>query len=298
MGAIKTEMRVLLVGHSGQLGKCIEREIGSEVNLINFDHKNHKILEISKIREPITSIKPDVILNATAWTDVDGAETEKELAREANAIIPRNLATIASELDIPFYQISTDYVFSGNSSSPWEVNSPTVPRTIYGYTKLEGERLSLENYPEGTRILRTAWLYSSFRGNFAKTMIKLALKNSDNISVVSDQIGQPTSAVDLAKQIYLCLSSNLNPGVYHATNSGVASWNEFAKEIFLLVGADPARVKEIDSSDLEVATPRPQYSVLSHKCWENTGIAPMGHWREALTNQIDNIKDSVMKEGL
>lgn len=282
-------MKALVIGQSGQLGRSISREFTTKMDLISFNSREHNLIELSAIRKPIIELKPDVIINTAAWTNVDAAESKESLAREANVLIPSNLATLARELSIPFYQISTDYVFSGISSVPWEVNSPTNPISVYGITKLEGEFQSLEIYSEGTRIIRTAWLYSSYGRNFAKTIVKLALQNKNDISVVSDQYGQPTSAIDLANQINLCLSSNLSPGIYHATNSGSATWNEFAREIFLLLEEDPERVLKIDSESLDLAATRPNYSVLSHDCWQGTGIEPMRDWRNALATQIEEI---------
>ncbi len=282
-------MKVLVVGQSGQLGRSISREFTTKMDLISFNSREHNLIELSAIRKPIIELKPDVIINTAAWTNVDTAESNESLAREANVLIPSNLATLARELSIPFYQISTDYVFSGISSVPWEVNSPTNPISVYGITKLEGEFQSLEIYSEGTRIIRTAWLYSSYGKNFVKTIVKLALQNKNDISVVSDQYGQPTSAIDLANQNNLCLFSNLSPGIYHATNSGSATWNEFAREIFLLLEEDPERVLKIDSKGISRAAARPNYSVLSHECWEGTGIEPMRDWRNALATQIEEI---------
>jgi dTDP-4-dehydrorhamnose reductase len=296
VGAVKEHMKVLVVGQSGQLGRSISREFTTKMNLISFNSREHNLVELSAIRKPIIESKPDVIINAAAWTNVDAAESNESLAREANALIPSNLATLARELSIPFYQISTDYVFAGIASIPWEVNSPTNPDSVYGVTKLEGEMQSLEIYREGTRILRTAWLYSCFGKNFVKTMIRLALQNKNNISVVSDQYGQPTSAIDLANQIQLCLSLDLPPGIYHATNSGSATWNEFAREIFLLLDEDPERVLKIDSKGISRAAARPIYSVLSHDCWQGTGIEPMRDWRNALATQIEEIAYIVKTE--
>jgi dTDP-4-dehydrorhamnose reductase len=296
VGAVKEHMKALVIGQSGQLGRSISREFTTKMDLISFNSREHNLIELSAIRKPIIELKPDVIINTAAWTNVDAAESKESLAREANVLIPSNLATLARELSIPFYQISTDYVFSGISSVPWEVNSPTNPISVYGITKLEGEFQSLEIYSEGTRIIRTAWLYSSYGRNFAKTIVKLALQNKNDISVVSDQYGQPTSAIDLANQINLCLSSNLSPGIYHATNSGSATWNEFAREIFLLLEEDPERVLKIESKGMMRAAARPNYSVLSHECWEGTGIEPMRDWQKTLANQIEEITNAVKTE--
>ena len=234
-------MKWLITGGTGQLGTALRKEF--ETQSINFISLSKSQLEISQDHSisAITSYSPDVIINCAAWTNVDGAEKDKHGAFLVNAVGARNVAIAAKELHAKLIHISTDYVFSGCSSAPWRTEDLREPKSIYGESKLAGENAILEIYPEKSYVLRTAWLYSPWRRNFAKTMLKLALSNKE-VEVVSDQVGQPTSALDLSKQIVSISKANLPPGVYHGTNSGEASWFEFACEIFKLAEIGRAHV--------------------------------------------------------
>jgi dTDP-4-dehydrorhamnose reductase len=282
-------VRTIIVGQSGQLGRELLKALSTNHEIIDVDYKDLTPWNLKQLFESVYPLRPDLVINSAAWTNVDSAEVMEGLAFEVNAIWPENLALLCKELAIPFFQFSTDYVFSGEPNQPIGIERIKNPTNAYGRTKAVGEDRILKVYEKGSYIFRTAWLYSKHRRNFAKTMVKLALQNKNDISVVSDQYGQPTSAIDLANQINLCLSSNLSPGIYHATNSGSATWNEFAREIFLLLEEDPERVLKIDSKGISRAAARPNYSVLSHECWEGTGIEPMRDWRNALATQIEEI---------
>ena len=179
-------------------------------------------------------------------------------------------------------QVSTDYVFDGSGTSPYPEDAPLNPISAYGRTKAEGERLARAAHPDGTYIVRTAWIYGASGSNFAKTMLRLAAAH-DTVSVVTDQIGQPTWTADLARQIVALLDSDAPAGVYHGTNSGQASWFEFTKEIFRLAGLDPERVLPTTSAEFVRTAPRPDYSVLGHDAWARVGLSPMRDWREALS---------------
>jgi dTDP-4-dehydrorhamnose reductase len=179
-------------------------------------------------------------------------------------------------------QVSTDYVFDGSSTAPYDETTPLNPISAYGRTKAEGERLALEANPGGTYIVRTAWLYGAGGPNFAKTMLRLAASH-DTVSVVTDQRGQPTWTGDLARQIVELLDADAAPGIYHATNSGDASWFDFTREIFQVVGLDPDRVKPTTSAQFVRPAPRPDNSVLGHDGWARAGISPMRNWKAALS---------------
>lgn len=286
----------LILGHTGQLGEEFARSLAplGKARVLNRDKWNFENLE--ETEKIIRLLKPDVILNAIAWTDVDKAEDYEEEANFVNAIIPKNLAIISKRLGIKLVQISTDYVFSGNNSEPWNIDDQVQPINAYGRSKALGEKYILDIYPANTYLFRTAWLYSSHRVNFVKTMLSLALKNEESISVVDDQFGQPTSARDLAAQIIHGLEEGISPGIYHATNSGTATWNEFAKEIFILANQEPTRVLPISSKDLIRRASRPKNSVLSHDCWAGTSLQPMRNWKVALAEQIEEIKSVVIAE--
>ena len=224
----------------------------------------------------------DVVINASAYTKVDDAESNESDAFAVNATGAQNLAIAASETGAKLVQVSTDYVFDGSATSPYDEATPLNPISAYGRTKAEGERLALAANPDGTYIVRTAWLYGAGGPNFAKTMLRLA-QSHDTVSVVTDQLGQPTWTGDLARQIVELLDADAAPGVYHATNSGEASWYDFTREIFQVVGLDPLRVKETTSAQFVRPAPRPDYSVLGHDAWTRAGIAPMRNWRAALS---------------
>ena len=185
--------------------------------------------------------------------------------------------------------ISTDFVFSGASEVPWDEESKTEPISAYGRTKAEGERQVREFLPDNSLIVRTAWLYSPWGKNFVKTMLQLALHETRIVEVVADQIGQPTSALDLATQIHAMIDHNVAPGIYHGTNSGLASWFEFAQYIFELSGADPARVVPVGFSQHPQRARRPAFSVLGHQHWLDQGLAPMRSWREAVSDVLPEI---------
>ncbi len=224
----------------------------------------------------------DVVINASAYTKVDDAETHEAEAFAVNATGAQNLAIAASEAAAKLVQVSTDYVFDGSATSPYDEATPLNPISAYGRTKAEGERLALAANPEGTYIVRTAWLYGAGGPNFAKTMLRLAASH-DTVSVVTDQLGQPTWTGDLARQIVELLDADAAPGIYHATNSGEASWYEFTREIFQVVGLDPERVKKTTSSEFVRPAPRPDYSVLGHDGWAAAGLSPMRNWKAALS---------------
>ena len=291
-------MSWIIAGGEGQLGKALTfvlKERG-----IDFNSYGSADLDI---RSPINSknilakICPTVVINAAAWTDVDRAESEPESAYSVNAQGALNLAIAAKEVGAVFAQISTDYVFSGPRSTPWQERDVRDPASVYGSSKAAGEVAVLSAYPEATYLFRTAWLYSPWGKNFAKTMTRLALKGKEQVRVVGDQIGQPTSALDLARQIIDAISIELPYGIYHGTNSGEASWFEFAQEIFRLSGEDINRLVQIDSTEIARLANRPVYSVLGHEAWKLTGatgvtIPAMRNWLIAL----DEIMPEIISE--
>ncbi len=223
----------------------------------------------------------DVVINAAAYTHVDEAEQRESEARAINAIGAANLAEAAARNSARLVQVSTDYVFRGDAVVPYSESAPRDPLSAYGRTKAEGELLALAANPNRTYIVRTAWLYGARGSNFPKTMLRLA-RERDELSVVDDQYGQPTWAADVAAQIVLLLDANPAGTIYHATNSGVASWFTFAQTLFRLMGLDPDRVRPTDSSSFSRPAPRPAYSVLSHEAWHESELPQPRNWDEAL----------------
>ena len=291
-------MKWLIAGGSGQLGLALQEELSHRG--LDFVGANSSELDITKppsVNQMVDLIKPNVIINAAAWTDVDGAESNESAAYLVNSLGPKNLAIAANKAGARLVQISTDYVFSGDTSSPWRENAPHNPQSVYGSTKSEGENFVLTTLPSNSYVVRTAWLYSPKGKNFAKTMANLALNHKGEVRIVNDQIGQPTFAGDLANQIVDLVLSNAPVGIYQGTNSGQATWFEFAQEIFKLAGADGSRVMPISSSEYPRPAKRPSYSVLSHDAWANTGLPVMRNWRIALAESMPAIMSAVKTEG-
>jgi dTDP-4-dehydrorhamnose reductase len=290
-------MSWLITGGSGQLGITVSQELDKLG--IAFEARSSKDLDItqsSTVSEAIKKLSPEVIINCAAWTDVDGAESHEIDASRVNSDGPENLALAAKLSNSKLIHVSTDYVFSGESQTPWQVADEINPQSAYGRTKAQGENRVRATCPESSFVVRTAWLYSAWGKNFAKTMTKLALRGDGEVRVVNDQVGQPTSASDLAKQLVELGLSTSPAGVYHGTNSGQATWFEFTQEIFKLSGADVGRVTPVSSSEYPRPAKRPSYSVLSHDAWASTRVKPLRDWRIALADAIPAIISSVKAE--
>jgi dTDP-4-dehydrorhamnose reductase len=290
-------MKWLITGASGQLGVALQKEL--TIRGIDFIGTNSSELDVTKpliVNQVVDFIKPTVIVNAAAWTDVDGAESNKSATYSVNSLGPQHLAIAAKKVGARLVQISTDYVFSGDASISWSENAIHNPQSVYGSTKSEGESFVLTVLPLKSYVIRTAWLYSSTGKNFAKLMTDLALNNTDDVSVVNDQIGQPTSSVDLATQIVELVLSEGPPGIYHGTNSGQATWFEFAQEIFSLVGADISRVIPVSTSEFPRPAKRPVYAVLGHDAWAGTSVPAMRNWKIALSEAMPAIILAVKPE--
>jgi len=291
-------MTWLITGGSGQLGIAVSEELGDRGIL--FHAWGSQDLDITKgpfVRDLVSQISPKVIVNCAAWTDVDGAENNELQASGVNRDGVENLAYAAKNSSAKLIHISTDYVFSGESKSPWQTGDAINPQSAYGRTKADGEGRVLSAYPENSTIVRTAWLYSPWGKNFAKTMTRLAINGDSEVRVVNDQIGQPTSATELANQLVELGLSSSPAGTYHGTNSGQGTWYEFAQEIFKLVGADTNRVVPVSSREYPRPAKRPSYSVLSHDAWAKTTVQPMRDWRIALEESVPAIISAVKAEG-
>jgi len=290
-------MSWLITGGSGQLGIAVSQELDKLG--IAFDAWSSKDLDItqySTVLEAIEKLSPTVIINCAAWTDVDGAENHEIDASRVNSDGPEFLALAAKLFHSKLIHVSTDYVFSGESQAPRQVAHEIDPRSAYGRTKAQGESRVLATYPGSSFIVRTAWLYSPWGKNFAKNMTKVALQGDGEVRVVNDQVGQPTSAADLAKLLVELGLSTSPAGIYHGTNSGQATWFEFAQEIFKLAGADVGRVTPVSSSEYPRPAKRPTYSVLSHDSWAKTYVKPLRDWRIALTEAMPAIISAVKSE--
>jgi dTDP-4-dehydrorhamnose reductase len=291
-------MTWLITGGSGQLGIAVSQELGERgLNFFAWNSDEFNITQAPIVRDLIASVSPTVILNCAAWTDVDGAEANELQASRVNSDGAENLAIAANLCDSKLIHVSTDYVFSGEAQTPWQVADEINPQSAYGRTKAEAESRVRAAYSENSFIVRTAWLYSPWGKNFAKTMTKIAVNSESEVRVVNDQIGQPTSAIDLAKLLVELGTSNSPAGVYHGTNSGKATWFEFAQEVFKLAGADVGRVTSSSSNEYPRPAKRPSYSVLSHDAWAGTSVKPMRDWRIALADGMPAIISAVKAEG-
>lgn len=290
-------MSWLITGGSGQLGIAVSQELNERGVLFHaWSSRDLNITQGTTVRDAIAKITPRIIVNCAAWTDVDAAESNENYASRVNSEGPENLALAAKLCNSKFIHVSTDYVFSGDSQTPWQITDEINPQSAYGRTKAKGESRVLETYPEATFVVRTAWLYSPWGKNFAKTMTKLALKGDGEVRVVNDQVGQPTSASDLAKQLVELGLSTSPAGIYHGTNSGQATWFEFAQEIFKISGADVGRVTPVSSSVYLRPAKRPSYSVLCHDEWAKTSVKALREWRIALAEAMPDIISVVKAE--
>ena len=290
-------MSWLITGGSGQLGSAVSQELDKLGIAFNaWSSKELDITQSSRVSKAIERLSPVVIINCAAWTDVDGAETREIDASRVNGDGPENLALAAKLTNSKLIHVSTDYVFSGESQTPWQIEDEVNPQSAYGRTKALGESRVLASHPENSFVVRAAWLYSPWGKNFAKTMTKQALKGDGEVRVVNDQVGQPTSASDLAKQLIELGLSTSPAGIYHGTNSGRATWFEFAQKIFKLSGADVGRVAPVSSSEYPRPAKRPSYSVLSHDAWARTSVKPMRDWRIALAEAMPAINSAIKAE--
>lgn len=277
-------VRYLLTGATGMLGQDLQQALdGHEVTALG--RTDLDVTDPDAVDAAVAGHA--VVLNCAAYTRVDDAEGDEDAAFAVNATGAGNLARAAARHGAKLVQLSTDYVFDGTATTPYPEDAPRHPVSTYGRTKAEGERLALELNPEGTYVVRTAWLYGAHGPNFPKTMLRLAADH-DTVSVVDDQLGQPTWTADVARQLVAMLDAELAPGVYHATNSGIASWFEFAQAVFSAAGLDPDRVKPTSSAQFVRPAPRPAYSVLGHARWQRSGLAPIRDWRSALADAAQN----------
>jgi dTDP-4-dehydrorhamnose reductase len=243
----------------------------------------------------VKELSPTVIVNAAAWTAVDAAEDDEDGAYNVNCLGAGHVASVAAAHAATLVHVSTDYVFSGSSTTPFREDDETAPVGAYGRTKLAGEHAVRLAHPDGSLIVRTAWLYSQFGHNFAKTMACKA-KALQPVRVVNDQCGQPTLATDLAGHIIDLVAKKAPAGTYHGTNTGECTWFDFASEIFRLMGTDVSLISAVPSTEYPTRASRPPYSVLAHGNTERVGIAPMSPWLEALTEAIPHIIASTDQE--
>ncbi|MFC6634831.1 dTDP-4-dehydrorhamnose reductase [Microbulbifer taiwanensis] len=280
-------MKILITGKNGQLAQELHKRKPANIELVALDRNDLDITNATQVTQAIAEHKPEVVINAAAYTAVDKAESEKEQAYAVNATGPENLAAACKEFGIRLIHVSTDFVFDGQSSTPYQPQQPVRPLGVYGESKAAGEAAVQSLLPEAV-ILRTAWVYSAHGANFTNTMLRL-MNERDQLGVVADQIGTPTSTHTLAEAIYTLIEKPQAKGTYHCTDAGAASWYDFAvaiyeegKEAGLLPAEKQVQIKPIATADYPTPAARPAYSVLD----KTSLVAEVGielkHWRQAL----------------
>ena len=287
--------QVLILGAQGQLGQALIHQLEPMMPTVALGRAALDLTQGDRILPLVSQYQPTVIVNAAAYTAVDRAETESDLAHQVNATAPGLLAEAAAAVGARLIHLSTDYVFDGHRSRPWPEDAPTAPLSVYGRSKLAGEVAVRSHLPDHHLILRTAWVYGAQGpGNFVKTMVRL-VRERPELRVVADQIGTPTWTGDLAAAIarLIQLDAAVPPGTYHYTNSGVASWYDFAVAIVEEARALGAplqveRVVPIASEAYPTPVERPAYSVLD--CRKLTALlgAPAPHWRQSLRTMLQH----------
>lgn len=271
-------LKCLITGGGGMLGRDIRSVFPESVAL------THDELDITDEYAVLDAARnKDLLINCAAYTQVDAAESNAAKAYVVNEAGARAVAKAAARRSIRVVHISTDYVFSGTAIRPYPEDHPHSPISVYGRSKAAGEKAVLEEYSEGSFIIRTAWLYGQYGNNFVKSILK-ACRTRDIVTVVNDQYGQPTWSLDLAKQIKLLAESDAPCGVYHGTNSGKTTWFDFAGKVAALGGYDPKRIIPISSAQFVRPARRPGYSCLGHDAWTAVGLEPMRPWEDALND--------------
>ena len=275
--------RYLITGAHGSLGHDLQAALAAAPGTRSVTALGRAELDITDPAACRAAVADhDVVLNAAAYTAVDAAEDDEEAAHLVNAIGAENLAAASRTAGAVLVQYSTDYVFGGRQAEPYTEDTPHSPVSAYGRTKAEGERRARAAHPEGTIVLRTAWLYGEHGPSFVRTMMRL-YRERGTLAVVDDQ---QTWTRDLADQTIRMLDSGLRSATLHGTNSGATSWHGFAQAIVENLGGDPADVTPVTSADYPRRAPRPANSVLSHDGWQQHGLTPMRAWRPALDSAM------------
>ena len=282
-------MKILITGCNGQLG--------NEMQLLAKKNPQHQyfftdveeldITDAEAIDRFVQDNQVDCIVNCAAYTAVDKAEENEEFCNLLNNIAPGYLAKAIEKRGGYMVQVSTDYVFDGTNHTPYTEEEPTCPNSVYGRTKLAGEKQVLENCKQ-SMIIRTAWLYSTFGNNFVKTMIRLG-QTKPELGVIFDQIGTPTYARDLAAAIFAAINQGIVPGIYHFSNEGVISWYDFTKAIHRIAGINDCKVRPLHTEEYPTPAARPHYSVLDKTKIKNTYGIEIPYWEDSLRECISKL---------
>ena len=279
-------MNILITGCNGQLGNEIQllQAQYAQHTWLNTDVNELDITDKAAIERFVEANEIDGIVNCAAYTAVDKAESDPQLARKLNADAPAFLAEAVAKRGGWMVQVSTDYVFNGTKHTPYVETDEPCPNSIYGQTKLEGEQ-AVSKLCTNAMIVRTAWLYSEFGNNFVKTMIRLG-REREQLGVIFDQVGTPTYAHDLATAIMTAIDKGIKPGVYHFSNEGVTSWYDFTKSIHRLAGINTCQVSPLHTAEYPTPACRPAYSVLDKTKIKDAYGIEIPHWEESLAKCI------------
>ena len=286
-----TPINILLTGANGQLGLELTRllEHKANVNLVATDVDDLDITSSEDVEKCFAENHFHWVVNCAAYTAVDDAEEHAQLCNSINCDGPMILAQAARRHECRMVHISTDYVFDGKSHVPYEENMPTNPCSVYGSTKLAGERAVLSTLPQQCVILRTSWLYSPHGKNFVKTMLHLG-RTKPSLKVVFDQVGSPTYAGDLAQAVTSVIFANeFVPGIFHFSDEGVISWYDFTKAIFRLAGISGCEVAPCRSCEFPTRASRPSYSVLDKAKFKRVYNMKVPYWEESLKQCLERI---------
>ncbi|OGX68130.1 MAG: dTDP-4-dehydrorhamnose reductase [Paenibacillus sp. RIFOXYA1_FULL_44_5] len=280
-------MKIMVTGAGGQLGKDLVDSLGQHHQVIALTRAELDITNQEQCKQIIHTVRPDAVIHAAAYTAVDLAESEEDQAYAVNAFGTRNIAAAVQEIGAKLCYISTDYVFDGNSNVPYREYDNTNPTGVYGKSKRAGEQL-VQSLCERYFIVRTSWVYGKYGSNFVKTMLKLG-QDKKELKVVHDQIGSPTYTVDLSCFLETLVLTE-KYGIYHASNSGICSWYEFAQAIFAESGANVV-VHPCTTEEFPRPAPRPKFSVMDHLSIRANGFQDLRPWQEALREFLQNMNN-------